>query len=715
MKTLLIALYPYNEQGIDSWHDHSSGMTYTAAKLAGCDIDFLDLKTLKNDQELTERMKGYDLIAFGLKSVNYPLAMKVIKFAKSQFSQVIVGGYHATAAPSELLENPNIDYIFHGESEITFPQFLKNPSKFEREIIGEKVQNLDNLPFMDRSIFRGPLEDCSGDKEYCGTQNWWYGTKLRNMTTVVSSRGCPYRCTFCQPLEDNHFGKKLRRRSVNSIITELKQIKELYNPECLMIHDDTFFLQVPWLEEFIERYPEINLPFWAAARADGICRSPDLFKRLVKVGWDIVSVGFEVGSQRILDKLKKGYPVEQNLEAARIIKSTGAKIYANCMIGLPWETKSDIQASAKMFDEIAAEMPRLAYFTPYPGCELAEECNSNNWSLLTRNTYDRTADKPKVENVNYNYVNRVFYKGLRESHSPILCDIITPTYNNEEYTVACFNSIKKFTTPGTYRIIWVDNGSKDTSKVEAVLKGTDHIFIKLTKNEGFVGATNRGILASTSPFVCLLNNDTEVSDKWLSKLIATLVANDKLGILGPLTQPLPYSTDFAQYDSYNNLTFHPDLLPKTLKPLSLPEINSQIEKKYKGQTTSIPYVAFLCAVIKREIIDKVGLLDTHYAMGMYDDNDYNLEVRKLGYQTELAIDTCIYHRGRTTFKLIEKTENFDVQDLLRKNLLYLNQKWGLTKGRIVLGGSRANPSPDGGRDNWRSRISAAREAKQARG
>ena len=68
MKTLLIALYPYNGQGLDSWHDHGAGMTYTAAKESGCDLEFLDMKALMNDQELTDRLKGYDLIAFGLKS-----------------------------------------------------------------------------------------------------------------------------------------------------------------------------------------------------------------------------------------------------------------------------------------------------------------------------------------------------------------------------------------------------------------------------------------------------------------------------------------------------------------------------------------------------------------------------------------------------------------------------------------------------------------------
>jgi len=383
--------------------DHGAGLTYTAARQAGCDIDFVDMKALSNDSELEEKIRGYDLVAFGLKSSYYSIGMKVIEVAKANGAKVIVGGYHVTAAPKELLENEDIDWVFHGESEITFPKFLKDPDEFDREIWGEKPQDLDDLSFIDRSIYREPIEPCDG---------WWYGGR-KKMITVMAARGCPYRCGFCQPLENNHFGKKLRRRSVESIIYELEILKETYEPDCLMIHDDTFLIQPSWLEEFIEEYPRINLPFWAAGRADGICKHPDLVKRLIDVGWELVSVGFESGSQRILDLMKKDITVEQNLEAARIIKSFGAKIYANYMIGLPWETKEDIQATARMVDEIDAEMPSWAYFTPYPGCEMGEECIKKGLSLLDRNNYNRCPGGEKVKGVDYKYIKKVVagYRG----------------------------------------------------------------------------------------------------------------------------------------------------------------------------------------------------------------------------------------------------------------------------------------------------------------
>jgi radical SAM superfamily enzyme YgiQ (UPF0313 family) len=640
-------------------------MTYTSAKLAGCNIDFLDMKTLNNDEELKNAIKGYDLISFGLKSSYYALGMKVVNFAKEQNSKVIIGGYHVTAAPQELLENPNIDYILHGESELTFPKFLKNPSNFEREIYGEKPKNLDSLPFMDRSIYQFPIEDCKG---------WWFGGKQR-MISVMAARGCPFKCAFCQPIEDNHFGKVLRRRTVGSLINELKYLKQLYNPDCIMIHDDTFFIQPKWIEEFIELYPEIKLPFWASARADGICENLELFNKVVKVGWDLVSVGFESGSQRMLDKMKKGTTVQQNLEAAKIIKSSGAKIYANYMLGLPWETREDILATAKMADSINAEMPSWAFFTPYPGCELGQECIDKGWSLLDRTTYDRCPSGKKVKNVDYDFVNKIL-RGYREPETNDFCDIIIPTYENEDLTIQCLESIRKNTKEGTYRVIWVDNNSKIRSKIEQTIVNLNHLSIMNKENLGFVGAINKGLEQSTSPFVCLLNNDTIVSPNWLEKLISALKKDPKLGIVGAITAPPPEPT---KYDSHHCVSHIEDMYGKRIFPsyTDLESFNKEIEQSFSGQTADIPFVAFLCAVIKREVIEKVGLLDPNYAMGMYDDNDYNIATRRLGYTTKLLYDTCIWHKGRSTFKLIQATENFDVDELLKKNRLYMNQKWSL--------------------------------------
>lgn len=674
MKTLLIALYPYQSQGLDAWHDHGAGMTYTACKKAGCDIDFLDLKTLHNDNELEQFISTcpHELIAFGLKSSYYDIGMKIITYAKRYGKKTLVGGYHATAAGHELVENPNIDYIFYGESEVTLPKFLQAPEKFNREITGEKPQRLDDLVWFDRSIYSNVTEPCTG---------WWYGGKHHKMISVMSARGCPYQCQFCQPIEDNHFGKKLRRRSAESLIEEILWLKDLHKPDCLMIHDDTFLVQESWIEDFIDLYPKVGLPFWASGRADGIVKNKALVKELVKLGWELVSVGFESGSQRILDLMHKGTTVEQNLEAAEIIHSTGAKIYGNYMLGLPWETARDMQDTARMVDKIRAEMPSWAFFTPYPGSGLGYSCIENAWSLLSRSEYDRYPGGKKVRFVNYDYVNKVF-RGFREEVREPLCDIIIPTYNNEDLTIACLESIKQCTTPGTYRVIWVDNCSQEKSKVEKVIECFDHLTINMPKNEGFVGAINAGLQQSKAPFVCLLNNDTLVSPNWLEKLIKILNASPKLGILGTLTEAST-AIDPLHMDSHHSLSLHKDLVPNKGLGMTLADINKHLETHYSGHTYDISFVAFLCAVIKREVLDKIGLLDPNYAMGMWDDNDYNEATRRAGWETKIAIDTCIYHRGRSTFANIQAQENFNVDKLLRTNKKYLDTKWNSIDTSII--------------------------------
>src|SRR4030042_5061090 len=107
-------------------------MTFECVKLNGHDVSFLDMKTLRNDQELEHAMVGYDLISFGLKSSYYAIGMKVISIAKRLGSKVLVGGYHATAAPEQLLENPDINWVLKGESEITFSKFLEWPEFYDK-------------------------------------------------------------------------------------------------------------------------------------------------------------------------------------------------------------------------------------------------------------------------------------------------------------------------------------------------------------------------------------------------------------------------------------------------------------------------------------------------------------------------------------------------------------------------------------------------------
>jgi len=369
-------------------------MTYTAAKQAGCDVTLIDMKSLSNYAELIKSLAGYDLVAFGLKSASYRIGEEVIKAAKEVGAKVLVGGIHTAACPSDLVDNPDIDYVYYGESEITFPKFLKNPDDYGREIRGEKPENLDDLPFMDRSIFREAVEDACG---WCGHTT---------LVSAIAARGCQFNCAFCMPAEKVHFGKKVRRRSVDNFIEELLQLKETYNPEMLIIYDDTFLHQPPWIEEFIEKYPKVGIPFFASARADGICRFPHLLKGLIDVGLELLSVGFESGSQRVLDILEKGTTVEQNYEAARYAREYNVRaIYGNYMLGIPTETKDEVRATVAMAKTIDAELNSWAFFSPYAGNKLGDKCINEGLSLMNRHEQHRYPNAPKIKGVDYDFLH----------------------------------------------------------------------------------------------------------------------------------------------------------------------------------------------------------------------------------------------------------------------------------------------------------------------
>ena len=254
-------------------------------------------------------------------------------------------------------------------------------------------------------------------------------------------------------------------------------------------------------------------------------------------------------------------------------------------------------------------------------------------------------------------------------------DIIVPSYLNEEFTTACFRSIRQNTDPCSYRIIWMDNGCDNPAAVLAELAGLEYIHIPFASNQGFVAAVNEGLRISDGKMVCLLNNDTLVSPCWLEKLKASLSSNHSLGIVGPLTDYQKGPVVQPYMDSHHSLTLHNSLLPPEAKGWDLEKINYELERRYSGRTAPISFVAFLCAVIKREVMDAIGFLDPNYAMGLYDDNDYNIAARRAGFRCELALDTCIYHRGRATFKIVEERDGLNVRQLLARNRAYMDNKW----------------------------------------
>lgn len=400
MKSLLVDLGQFNAHAYSdpffSWHNHGAGLVVASCRATGHSIDFTGLKYLTDWEAFKQKIKGYDLVGFSCLSTDLPKLKQAVRIVKELNPKTItiVGGMQVTVGTQSLLDNPDIDYIFHGEAEITFPKFLEDPSKFDREIHGEPTSNLDLIPWIDRMIYPMPLER--------NVQMWGESP----IFTVLTARGCPFNCSFCQPAEKKHFGAMVRRRSVENVIGEIKEYLK-FKPKFIIFHDDHFCFNKQWLEDFIEAYRPISLPFWAATRADFVCQYPEMFTKLKEVGMEVCSIGFESGSQRILDMVRKGTTVEQNYQSASIIGKTGMQIYANIMYGFPTENKEEQMATRKLCNHISSVSKALispAFFTPYPGNDLGDDCIAQGLSMVDEDHLNRYG-KDKIKGVDYEFLS----------------------------------------------------------------------------------------------------------------------------------------------------------------------------------------------------------------------------------------------------------------------------------------------------------------------
>lgn len=234
--------------------------------------------------------------------------------------------------------------------------------------------------------------------------------------------------------------------------------------------------------------------------------------------------------------------------------------------------------------------------------------------------------------------SKTLTKAIHASQNTPKTSIIIPVYNAVEYTNACISSIYSVRCNISFEIIVVDNNSTDkTQEVMAGLsnKHTNIRYVRLDTNKGFSGAVNIGITAAVGNYIVLLNNDTIVSDYWLDRLIDGIKADNKIGIISAVT---------------NYIGEGPQLDPLAAD-ICVDQINFWSDHIKDRQISFQPSrLVFFCCLIKRSIIDKIGLLDEQYLVGNYEDDDFCLRTVMAGHKLAIANNSFVYHYGSKTFE-----------------------------------------------------------------
>ncbi len=394
--------YDMDHHMMNTWHNHGIMSLSAAVKKAGFQSELIDLRIENNIKKFLKSVnkKKPDVIGFSMMSVDYDPVLMCLKALKPNFPEIktIVGGIHPTVMLEEVESIKEIDYIMIGEGEISLVTLLKNIEKKQNSdrIIQGIKPILDDLPFEDRSLFQAEELPIIEDLE-------------KPFVTIITGRGCKYNCSFCQPAERKVFGKKVRRRSVSNVIKELKELKKKYNFKTVMIHDDCTTEDIIWLENFCKEYRKSKLPasIVCQSRSDIICRHKNIIELFKDIGLKTMLIGFESGSQRILNFLRKGVTVAQNIKAGEICHKLDIKILANIMMGIPTETKKEIMETVEMLKEIHPYIPFIAFYTPHPGSDLFEYCREKNISLIKNHSqYYRFPDEPKIKGVDYAFIKK---------------------------------------------------------------------------------------------------------------------------------------------------------------------------------------------------------------------------------------------------------------------------------------------------------------------
>jgi len=226
--------------------------------------------------------------------------------------------------------------------------------------------------------------------------------------------------------------------------------------------------------------------------------------------------------------------------------------------------------------------------------------------------------------------------------SEIKCDIIIPVWNEIEFTKKCIESIKQGTAI-SYEIVIIDNGSDaETAQYLTGLSIEGCISVmRNEKNLGFPAAVNQGIAFSDSPYVCILNNDTEVYRGWLREMINISEEYADIGIINPAS---------------NNLG------------------QKGPEPGFSGKWIEMAACTGFCMLIKRSLIKKIGKLDEIYSPGNFEDADFSKRALKAGYRCIMAKGAYVYHRQNTSFK---KRRDWD--EGFKRNREIFNQRWGRPK------------------------------------
>ena len=292
------------------------------------------------------------------------MAVQLAKEILPNICTIVKGAPFLTYNTNTIYENPFIDYVIMGEAELTLKDILDGVPNCD--ILGicyrenfQPVKN-DKRPFIeDLDILPFPARNLVDNSIYKRPDNG------KVQAVIKVARGCPFHCFFC--LATPVSGAKVRTRSPENIVAELKECVEKYNIKNFLFWSDIFNFNREWTLELCQKIIESGLKItWSSnTRADTM--DDEMAKLMYKSGCRLVSIGVESGSQKMLDNIGKKITLDDIRNTVKILKKNKIKIYNYFVIGLPWETEETVEETIKFAIELDSNFISFYTATPLPG------------------------------------------------------------------------------------------------------------------------------------------------------------------------------------------------------------------------------------------------------------------------------------------------------------------------------------------------------------
>lgn len=337
-----------------------------------------DFQFEKQTKEFFRRINEFDIIGVYCTTPNYKQIFDLLGKIKAINYKIItiVGGPHPTTLPEDCLKHDFIDFIIHGEGEITFLELVKSIAEKKpyskikgigfknngKIIINPKrdlIENLDLIPF--------PAWDLINLKEYSSPIQ-----RYEPVADIITSRGCPYQCVFCYK---DIFGSRFRTRSAKNVLDEIELLNKKYGAREIHIVDDSFNINKKRVMDICRGIKERNLKFaWASTagiRVDTI--DEEMLTAMKKAGCYYYALGIESADPNILKLMSKGITIEMQKKAIALSNKLGFETCLWFIIGFPYDTKESIEKTINFAKRAKGTIKKFSVMTPWPGTKIYDE------------------------------------------------------------------------------------------------------------------------------------------------------------------------------------------------------------------------------------------------------------------------------------------------------------------------------------------------------